>query len=138
MTCTGRIGTGTTSRQQGSSGSVRSGAHGFTLFFTYDLFKRIWSESAQRGVPASFSPGWLAVAYIGLLFSLRLPGPVGFVGFLSFLPLLPIVSAVNVLNRDRVPEEAMNRTLSAWNIVALVVGGLFFALALIGSFLPSS
>lgn len=111
----------------------------FVLFFGYDLLKRIKTEAAERGLVADYSPGWLILIYILVAFvGFRLPGLFYFVGLLGFVPLLPVVNVINWLNEDRVPQEAMNKRFSPWNILAIVVGGLLLLLAVYGTLLPEA
>jgi hypothetical protein len=92
----------------------------FTLFFHYDLLKRMKVDLGQL-VPVDYSAGWLTVAYVLLNLAWRLPDPFFYVAFLAFLPVLPVVGAVNAANLGAVSPESMNSRLSGWNILAVVL-----------------
>jgi hypothetical protein len=56
--------------------------------------------------------------------------------FLAPLPLIPVQVGVNRLNAVVARDHVRNTRFSAWNIARLVVGGIFFVLAVVGTFLP--
>ena len=109
----------------------------FGVLFCYSCFKEIKKVATSRGVSFPASPGWLAVLWIGLVLSWRLPDPYWMVDILTPFVLFPIQKTVNDLNTIVAPNHNPNARFSAWNIVITVVGGILFVLVIIGTFLPS-
>ena len=50
----------------------------------------------------------------------------------QFLPLIPVQQAVNVLNAKIAPETSLNSRFSIWNVVAILLGGSFVVLSIVG------
>ncbi len=108
----------------------------FAYFFCYALFRRVSTHAAEvncNDLPA----GPLAVGWIVTTLLWRLPDPYWLVSFAAVLFLLPVQSAINSINAKIVPEHDRNERFGAWNVVALVVGGLVLVLVAIGTFLPA-
>ncbi len=107
----------------------------FAPFWSYALFKDLKYACTSRGSPASYSPGWLALAYFVLGVTWRLPQPFNLISLFTFLPFLPvIVSAQNFNSRyQSTTGETLNKNFSGWNIAAIVLGGITVVLAIIGS-----
>lgn len=104
----------------------------FTPIFAYSLFRRV-HQLAADGQPAGFSgPGGLAVAYVMILFAVRLPDPFWLAATLSFLPLLPIQAAANGINQRVAPAAPRNDLFSLAN-VAMIVIGAFMGLGVIAA-----
>lgn len=108
----------------------------FAVIFCYSCFKEIKEVATSRGVSFPASPGGLAILWIALTFSWRLPDPYSLVDMLTPLVLIPIQKTVNDLNIIMAPNHNPNARFSAWNIVMTVVGGIFIVLVIIGTFLP--
>jgi hypothetical protein len=108
----------------------------FGVLFCYSCFKEIKEVATSRGVSFPASPGWLAVLWIGLALSWRLPDPYSLVDLLTPLALVPIQKTVNDLNTIVAPDHNPNRRFSAWNIAMTVIGGIIVVLAIIGTLLP--
>jgi hypothetical protein len=109
----------------------------FGFFFCYQLFKTVKDTADSHGVPSRFSPGLLAVAWIALTLCWKLPDPFWLIDVFAVLPLLTVQRAINSLH-SQLPttDYDHNRKFTAANIVGIVVGGLLFVLAIIGSFIP--
>jgi hypothetical protein len=107
----------------------------FVFFFCYSLFRRIGQSAQEAGLP-SISAGVLAAGWIIVKLLLhRLPDPYSLVSFFAFVFLMPIQQTVNKINAKYAPSHDPSSRFRAWNILAVVVGGIFFVLAIIGSFL---
>lgn len=105
----------------------------FGVLFCYALFRRVRDEAENhrtKPIPA----GPLAAGWIVLTVLWRLPGAYWLVTFLAILFMLPVQRAANAINRQAVPDHDPNSHFSGWNITAVVLGGLFFVLSLIGTF----
>jgi succinate dehydrogenase/fumarate reductase cytochrome b subunit len=107
----------------------------FAVFFCYSLFSRIQQYSPD--LPATkLAAGPLAATWIILSLSWRLPEPYALVSFLAILVLAPVQHAINGINHALAPAHEPNARFSAWNWVAVCLGGPLFLLAVYGSFLP--
>lgn len=108
----------------------------FYPLLSYALFRRIREHARQNGVEPGFPAGFLAVTVFLFAVLVRLPDPWWLLTYLGFLPLLTVQKAVNALNRELAPEADANTRFTGWNIFGLVVGGILFAMAVLGSFVP--
>ena len=107
----------------------------FTIFYCYSLFNRVRNHDSQS--PASgLSAGALAAGWIVLTLLANLPDPYWLVYFVSIFVLTNVQAAINASNLAASPNHDQNARFSAWNWVAVVLGGLVFVLAVIGTFLP--
>ena len=108
----------------------------FAFFFCHSLFSTVKESATSQGVPSAFSPGLLTFAWIGLTICWRLPDPFWLVDVFAVLALLPIQKVVNDLNTQMAPNHETNARFTGWNIAGIVIGGLLFVLAIIGTFFP--
>jgi hypothetical protein len=95
----------------------------FGVLFCYPLFKRM-AESADA-VGASLSPGPLAVAYILLSVSWKLPMPWGLLSVLSVLPLAVAQRVASAVAERDFPRDDPNRRLTAANWLAVAASAAF-------------
>ena len=109
----------------------------FAFIFCYSLFKRIQATGQSHNIPRTIAPGPLAAGFILLSVLYKLPDPYWLLSFFAVLFLVPVQMAANEINLATSPKHDRNSTLSKWNLVAVVIGGLCFALALVATFLPS-
>jgi hypothetical protein len=108
-----------------------------TLFcglFCYSLLRRIGQSAKEANLP-SIPAGRLAVGWIIVKLLYRLPNPYWLVWFFAFPFLMPIQQTVNKMNAKHAPNHDPNSRFRAWNVIAVVVGGVFIVLVIIGSFL---
>lgn len=108
----------------------------FAYFFCYSLFKSVQASAEAVSPHTSISPGPLAAGWIVVTLLWKLPDPFWLVTYLAVLVLLPVQKVVSGINESVAPDHNKNERFTSWNIVALVVGGLFFALIVLGTFLP--
>jgi hypothetical protein len=106
----------------------------FAYFFCYSCFSRIREHAESVGVGQSLAASPLAIGWIITSLLWRLPDPFWLVSMLAFLFMLPPVAAANRINAKVAPHHDPNGRFTAWNWVAVVVGGIFVVLAIIGSF----
>lgn len=106
----------------------------FGIIFCYQCFREIKAIATSRKMVCSWSAGWLALVWIGLSLSARLPYPIAFLCWLKPLALLPIQYVINDLNIAVAPGHDPNAKLSGWNILAIVVGVCLFLIIFFGSF----
>ena len=110
----------------------------FFLFYCYQLFKRIRETTQSNGIPSSYSPGLVALVYIVLVSSYRLPDPWWLVDVFTFLPLIAVQREINTLNRKVAPRADRNSSFSGKNIAVIVVGGLLLTLGVLETFVPTT
>jgi len=104
------------------------------FIYSYALFEKIRSSAHSLKISHSISVQVLATGWILLSTLWILPDPYGLVALLSILFLIPVQQAANRVNESLVPGHDRNERFTAWNKVAVVVGGLLFILVVIGSF----
>ena len=108
----------------------------FAYFTCYSLFKTVKQMAQSANVRASFSPWFCAVGWVILSLLYRLPGPAVLICFGAVFFLVPVQKTMNEVNAVLDPGHDPNTRFTAWNIVAVVLGGLVFVLAIVGAFLP--
>ena len=108
----------------------------FTFFFCYSLFKRVRDSATKVSVGKAISPGLLATGWIIVTLLWRLPDPLWLITYFAVIFLIPVQNMVNEINIVVAPGHEKNCKFSVWNILGVVVGGLFFLLILFGTFLP--
>jgi hypothetical protein len=110
----------------------------FSVFYCYSLFKTVQESADSHGGRKEINPGWLAVGYILLSITYKLPDPFWVVCLLTFLPLLPVQSTINSINAKVAPGADRNSNFSVKNIFVMIMGGLLLALATLGMTVDSS
>ena len=103
----------------------------FAPIWSFVLFKYLSDELQARGQPPL---RWL---FWGLLYGLinilaQLGEPYLFLTVLSFTALLSANAALQRLNQLVAPDRPLNNKIEGWNWLAVIVGGLFYILLLIG------
>ena len=106
----------------------------FMIIYCYSLFEKVRSSADSLKLGHSISVQVLATGWILLSTLWILPDPYGLVALLSILFLIPVQQAANRVNESLVPGHDRNERFTAWNMVAVVVGGLLFILVVIGTF----
>jgi hypothetical protein len=105
----------------------------FAVLFCYPLFKRI-NERAEAAAVGGFAAGVLATVWIVLSVLYRLPDPYWLVSFGAVFVLPAVQAVANRVNETVAPGHDRNRAFSAWNWVAVALGGPLMVLAIIGAF----
>lgn len=116
----------------------------FTVFFCFDFFKRVLESAKNNGYKKVVSAGWIAAAYIILLFIGnavgRMDDPDGTYLFwtlvllvLTPLPLIPIQQAINFNNEKVNPAHPKTNTFTGSEVALIVVGIIIMGLVLFGS-----
>ncbi len=108
----------------------------FAVLFCYSYFREVKEVAASRGISFRSSPGFLAIAWILLTLSWRLPDPYWLVCWLTPLTLIPVQDTVNRFNTVIAPNHNPNSRFSGWNITGIVIGGILLLLCIIGTLLP--
>jgi hypothetical protein len=92
------------------------------IFFCYDLFDDVDHSARIRGVTETMRPGLLALAYIGLTISSRLPAPFWLLCIFGFLPLLRVQKVIDEINLRVAPHAEPNDRFSRENIAVIILG----------------
>jgi hypothetical protein len=101
------------------------------------LFRSVKDTAALYGVEATYNPLALSLAFLGLNMCARF-GSVGWlIALFSFYPLTVAQKVANQINEQVAPGHDRNDQFTAGNIVAILLGGLFLMLALLGTFLSA-
>lgn len=108
----------------------------FAVFFCHALFKSIRDSGNSYGFGSDINPGWLAVGYLGLSVTWRLPDPFWLVSLLTFLPLLPAQKLASNMHAKIAPSADRNDRFSGKNIAVLILGAILSLLAIVGTFMP--
>lgn len=110
----------------------------FAFIFCYPLFEAIRDSAASLNMPQLASPNVLATVWILLSMLWLLPDPYWLASFLSIGLLMPIQQMANWVNQSSTPNADRNDRFTAWNWVAIVIGGPLFIIGVIAAFLPSA
>lgn len=119
----------------------------FVIFYCHSLFKKVLASAKSSGYQNSYSPGWLATAYILLLLVINGLGNVEsydiwfnllwlIIASTTFIPLLAIQKAINFNNGKIKGDAGLKREFSGGEVGVVVVGAILFLLVLWVSFLP--
>jgi hypothetical protein len=107
----------------------------FAPLFSHALFNAVQEEAGRRRVGHTWHPGVMAVAFLALTASWRLPDPYWLVSLFTFVPLIPVQKTINdLLGADG--RRQMDSSYAPGTVVLIIVGGLLALLALIGTFFP--
>lgn len=106
----------------------------FSIFFVYQLFKRMREDGKTFGVTESLAAGPLATAFILLSLTWRLPDPYWLVGLANCVVATLAQQYANKVNLAAAPEHERNESYSGWNWFGIVLGGLCLFLVLVGLF----
>jgi|SRR3989338_5664899 len=119
----------------------------FAVFFCHGLFKKVLESAKSHAYQASYSPGWLATAYILLLvvgngLSKVESYDVGFnliwliIAITTFTPLLSVQKAINFNNEKVKGGPVLKQGFSGGEVTLIVIGVIWFLLVLVGTFSP--
>jgi hypothetical protein len=105
----------------------------FGIFWCYSCFECVRKDEQHFRIEPTLAAGPLAVGWIAATLTWRLPEPYFLIGFLTPLMLIPVQQHINRINALAAPEHDGNSRFGAWNWVAVVAGGLFAALVVLGA-----
>jgi len=107
----------------------------FPYIFNFSLFSDIYrsADSSYKCHVAEIT--FLSLSWFFICLTGFLGNPCALFRFLSFLPLLQVQKKINELNIKENKEFNRNCRLSAWNIVAVVIGGILILFTILGTFL---
>ncbi len=104
----------------------------FGFFWCYSCFEFIRNEERRLDIEPTLAAGPLATGWIAVSLAWRLPEPYFLIGFLAPLLLVPAQRHVNHINSLVAPGHDKNARFTAWNWLAIVAGGIFIGLILLG------
>lgn len=107
----------------------------FSIFYLRALFRSVKETAALYDVEANYRPGVLMFAFIALNCCSRLGSGGWLISLLDFYPLMVVQKVANQINATVAPAHDRNENFTAGNIIVCLLGGLFLALALVGTFL---
>ncbi|HKH49620.1 MAG TPA: hypothetical protein VKM72_33585 [Thermoanaerobaculia bacterium] len=119
----------------------------FAVWFAHSLFQSVNRQvehSAQPGPSFSglagepLNAGLLAVGFFACNMLWRLPDPVSFLGVFSFVPLVIAQKRINQLHAELGYDTSDGSSFTLGTITALVVGGIWWVLVVIGSLTPQA
>ena len=106
----------------------------FAVIYCFQHFEKIEDSGKLLHLRQSISSRVLAGCWVLLsVFSIP-PDPYWLGTLLSPVFLVPAQQQINRIYEQLAPGHDPNKHFTAWNIVAVVVGGCVFVLALIGTF----
>ena len=108
----------------------------FSVFYCYQCFTNVRDYDRRTVDSSKLAAGPLAAGWIVATILWKLPDPYWWLSMLAVAFLLPVQVLANRTNSMVSPGHAKNSEFSALNWVAIVLGGLFLILALLGTFLP--
>ncbi len=109
----------------------------FAVIFCFPLFKRIDDKiTAEDSRAAFFDPGIMAILYIALNLSWRLPDPFWLISLFTLLPLLSVQAVVVRLNARVAPDADRNAKVGIANIATILIGAAVVALAVADALSP--
>jgi len=101
----------------------------FAVIYCFPLFGAIESRGKLLHLRPVVSSGVLAGGWVLLSVLSLLPDPYWLVTFMSVVFLVPVQDQINRINEQSAPGHDPNKRFTAWNIVAVIVGGSVFVLA---------
>jgi hypothetical protein len=104
----------------------------FGILWCYSCFQFIRNDERQLNIEPTLPAGLLAVGWIVLSLAWRLPEPYSLIGILAPLLLVPAQRHVNRINALVAPGYDENSRFSGWNWLAVVAGGIFIGLMILG------
>jgi hypothetical protein len=104
----------------------------FGVFWCYSCFEFIRNDERHLNIEPTLPAGPLAIAFIALSLTWRLPEPYYLIGFLTPLLLVPVQVHANRVNALVAPGHDENTHFSVWNWLTVVVGGIFIGLIMLG------
>ena len=120
----------------------------FTVFFCYDLFKKILQSAKRNGYNGSYSPGWMAALFILFLVGGNALGrmepdefgdPMTYLFWtfvlcvLTVLPLFPVQNAINYQNEKVGSSQVKTTTFTGGEVALIIVGIIITSLVVLGT-----
>ena len=110
----------------------------FAPLWAYKFIEHIKAVANKHHIEESLSVLLLAVGYFIAHGLQKLPDPYWLITFFSVVFLIPVNNVAIKINKHFDPDFQNNDKFTAWNWLALVLGGSLFVLSIIGLFLPEA
>ena len=112
----------------------------FPYIFNFSLFSDIYRSADSSSKCHVIEICFLSLSWFIFFITGTLSGTYYLFSFFSFLPLLQVQKKIYEINLKENIEFNRNCRLSAWNIVAVVIGGILLLFTILGTFfeLPTS
>ncbi len=107
----------------------------FGIIFCHSLFKKVHTKAVEAlATQKLFSPTSTALCFIILTLLARAPGYLWLITFLAVIPLVNVQRTINQLNQPQTEALKRNSKYRALTYVAIILGLIIWALAVIGNF----
>jgi hypothetical protein len=106
------------------------------MIFIYSLASRVKERMLSMEMTPHVQPGLVAVAFIGLGLSHRLPDPIWLLSALAGLALVPLQTDMARVNAAAGVPVGPEVRFSAVNVVWLTIASLLWLLVIAGLLLP--
>lgn len=110
----------------------------FSPIFCYQFVQTVRTTSEKVSVAAPLSAGGIAFAYVAFMLCERLPDPWWWLSMLTFVPLLPVVQHIAQLHHSVYPGFTADAPFGKGHVLTVLVGLPLTALAVLGTFSPST
>jgi hypothetical protein len=104
----------------------------FGIFWCYSCFDFIRKDERDLNIEPVLFAGPLAIGWIALSLTWRLPEPYFMLGYIAPLLLVPAQRHVNRINTLVAPDHDKNTRFSVWNWLAVTAGGILITLVILG------
>jgi hypothetical protein len=106
----------------------------FCYFYCHTLFRQVRAQQARLEGSTSLSADMLAAGWVLASLVWLLPDPWWLLSFTSVLFMVPVQRVAVRLNLLVAPNHDRNDRFTPGNWAAVVIGGLLFAILLVGAF----
>jgi hypothetical protein len=106
----------------------------FAILWVLPFLQGVRRRAGEGGVAVPWSAGALALCYVALSLSYRLPEPWWLLALGSGLALLPVVATCQQINEAVSSPEGRNNEYSLANVITIVFGVLFLVVLLVATF----
>jgi hypothetical protein len=110
----------------------------FGALWSFSLFKRVRSRSRAEALTVNWNPVLLGIGFLVVNVLWRLPDPWWLISLFGFVLLVPVQQTIEQLNARYAHALLPNRRYTGLNIVAIVIGGIVFVLAIVGTLMPAA
>lgn len=107
----------------------------FAVLYCYPCFAQLRKFDIEKNGSSSFLAGPLAMGWIVITLTWKLPEPYWWISVFAFVFLIPVQAHANRLNSQVSPSHNRNSSIRGWNWLAVVLGSILLLLALAGTFL---
>ncbi len=108
----------------------------FAPLWVFSLSNYINTHAEEVGAPVSAPTLLIGGLFLALSVTVRLPDPYWLISVLTFVPLIALQVTAQRIAATMNTDNPDLRKYTYWHWIVIVLGGLFFILMLIGTFLP--